>query len=510
MSTTSEKKTVQLTVFRFNPETDKEPRYETHAVEWVPSLTAHMALTYTNRHSRANIAFRRGCREANCGACAISVNGVPELACRVLVRDGDILEPLRGYSVIRDLVIGRTEQTAENFRRIKYGREGKPIGFVAAKPEEMSVSSQLTICIDCHGCNSMCPPLLETPEKFIGPMYLLNIIRSMFNPLEEYDRVTQAVDLGLYNCTMCQACTTSCPKDLEVAESVILARERAVKADILPDEVRKISRNIIEMDSVSAVNKKQGASWAADLGIPRTGKTLFFASCEYSATEDGRRVLALAAELFKKAGVSLSYLHEEEPCCGGPLYFYGFSKEFKEKVVKTQKMLKAKGVEEIITPDPLCAYTFKELYPKYADGSNIRVRTVLEVILERIRSKEIRLKTAGNKKVVFHDPSFLSRFLNVVEEPREVLASIPGVSVVEPKYYWGVNTMADGQLAANDEVSAKIAQARLNQLVDSGAETVITASAPDLYQLNRAAVTLGNPDLEIVDIIEFVARALEV
>ena len=29
----------------------------------------------------------------------------------ILVRDGDILEPLRGYSVIRDLVIGRTEQT---------------------------------------------------------------------------------------------------------------------------------------------------------------------------------------------------------------------------------------------------------------------------------------------------------------------------------------------------------------------------------------------------------------
>ncbi len=509
MSTTAEKKTVTLKVFRFNPETDKESRYETYSAEWVPSLTAHMALTYANRHSRANIAFRRGCREATCGACAISVNGVPELACRVLLHDGDVLEPLQGYPVIRDLVIDITRQTIEKFKKIKYGREGKPIGFISVKPEAMSVSSRLTMCIDCHGCNSVCPPQLETPEMFIGPMYLVNIVRSMFNPLEEYDRVSQAVDMGLYNCTLCRACTISCPKDVDVAESIILAREQAVQADVIPDEVRTIRQNILKTDSVSAVDKKERASWAADLAIPKSGKTLFFASCEYSSTEEGRKVLGLTAELLKKAGVSLSYLYEEEPCCGGPLYFYGFNKEFKSKAVKTGEMLKAKGIEEIITPGALCAYTFKELYSNHMGDFNIRVRTVLEVILEKIRAKEIRPKAVASKKVVFHDPAFLSRFLGVFEEPREILSSIPGVSVLEPKYYFGVNTMGDGHLAVNDEMSSKIAQARLKQLTDCGAETIITASASDSDSLKRAAIAVGNRDIEIVDIVEFLARALE-
>ncbi|MFC1957206.1 2Fe-2S iron-sulfur cluster-binding protein [Chloroflexota bacterium] len=509
LNTKSGNKTVKLTVLRFNPETDKEPRYETYETEWVPTLTAHMALTYINKHSRANIAFRRGCKESTCGACAISANGVPALACRMLVRDGDVLEPLKGYPLIRDLVIDRTGLTTKMFRKTRYGREGEPIGFIAAKPEQISVSRGLTICIDCHGCNSICPPLLETPEEFVGPMYLVNIIRSMFNPLEEYDRVTQAVDMGLYNCTMCQACTFSCPKEIGISESIILARQRAVRADVIPAEVRKIRRNILEKGSVSGISNEKRTSWVADSGITKSGKTLFFASCEYSATEEGRRVLTLAMELLKKAGISLSYLYEEEPCCGGPLYFYGFDEDFKQKAVNTHKTLVDKGVEEIITHSALCAYTFKELYPEYIDDFNIRTKTVFEIILEKIKSGEIHLKTSGSQKVVFHDPPFLSRFLGIVEEPREILANIPGVMVVEPRYYWGFNTMGDGNMGVNKRISSKIARARLKQLAASGAGTIVTASVSDLYGLKRAAKTLGNQDIEIVDIIEFVARALE-
>jgi len=510
MSNGDEKQTVKLTVFRLNPETDKTPRYETYEAEWVPSLTAHMALSYINRHNRANIAFRRGCREAGCGACTIMVNGVPELACRVVVNDGDVLEPLEGYPVIRDLVIERTPQTTEMFRKIKYGREGKPIGFVPAKPEEMSLSRALTICTDCHGCNTICPPWLESPDTFIGPIYMVNIIRAMFNPLEEYDRVSQAVETGLYNCTMCRACTVSCPKDIEIAESVIRARERAVKADFVPDEVRKICRNVMEADSLFGEKKEKLISWAAQLGIPKSGKTLFFSSCEYLATEDGRRILSLIAGLLKKAGIMISYLYNEEPCCGGPLYFYGFEDEFKEKATKTWKMLEKGGIEEVITPSSTCAYTLKELYPKYARDFNIRVRTVLEVILEKIRSKEILPKSIGSKKVVFHDPSFMSRYLNMIREPREILSSIPGVSLAEPRYYWGANTMGDGGMAASEEVSSKIAQVRLGQLVGSGADAIVTASASDLSKLKKTAQSLGKTDIEIVDIIECVARSMEV
>ncbi len=131
-------------------------------------------------------------------------------------------------------------------------------------------------------------------------------------------------------------------------------------------------------------------------------------------------------------------------------------------------------------------------------------------MLEKIRSKEISPKGGSSRKVVFHDPPFLSRFLNMINEPREILSSIPGVSLLEPKYYWGANTLGDGNMVASEEVSSNIARARLRQLADCGADTIVTASAFDSSKLKKAAESFGKKDIEIVDIIEFVVRALEV
>ena len=98
----------------------------------------------------------------------------------------------------------------------------------------------------------------------------------------------------------------------------------------------------------------------------------------------------------------------------------------------------------------------------------------------------------------------------MTREPREILGNIPDLSLVEPKYYWGANTIGDGHMGVSDVVSSKIAQVRLRQLADCGAETVVTASALDLSKLKTAFQRLGKMDIEIVDIVEFVARSLEV
>jgi len=508
MKTADEKKSIKLTIFRFNPGVDREPRYETYETEWLPSINAHIALTNINLHHRANIAFRKGCREATCGTCAISVNGIPALACSVLISDGDVLEPLKGYPVIRDLVIDRTSQTIDAFKKIKYGREGKPIGFVPAKAKDISVSRKLTICIDCHGCNSICPPMLETPERFIGPMYLVNLIRSMFNPMENYDRASQAVDMGLYSCNVCGACTFSCPKYIDISEGFILARQRCVEKNIIPDEVKKIRSNILESNSPYGTDRVERASWAKELKIPKSGERLFFASCYYTATQEGRNILTVAINLLKKVGIDVSYLGDEEDCCGAPLYFYGFRREFEEKVRETNNLLKAKEVREIVTPSATCAYTLKKLYPKYTSDFNIRVRTVIEVILEKIKSGAISLKSMGSKKVVFHDPASLSRLLGMVKEPRECLSNIPEVVIVEAKYYFGVNTMSDGDMSADRLVSSKIAEVRLQQLLAVNPDIIVTSSATDLQRLKKAAQLRGETKVRIVDLIEFVGGYL--
>jgi fumarate reductase iron-sulfur subunit len=58
-----------------------------------------------------SLAFRSGCRSGVCGSCAVVVNGIEKLACRVNIKDKDNVEPLRNLKIIRDLVVDNLFQS---------------------------------------------------------------------------------------------------------------------------------------------------------------------------------------------------------------------------------------------------------------------------------------------------------------------------------------------------------------------------------------------------------------
>jgi len=131
------------------------------------------------------------------------------------------------------------------------------------------------------------------------------------------------------------------------------------------------------------------------------------------------------------------------------------------------------------------------------------------VVLEKMKSGAISIQSMGSKRVVFHDPASLSRSLGMVKEPRDLIRSIPGVNLMEPKYYFGVNTMADGDMSVDELVSLKIAEVRLRELLAVNPDIIITASATDLQKLRKASQILGETKVRIVDLIEFVGGYLE-
>ena len=44
------------------------------------------------------------CKVGTCGACALTVDGRPSLACRTIVRDGTVIHPPKGKAVVADLM----------------------------------------------------------------------------------------------------------------------------------------------------------------------------------------------------------------------------------------------------------------------------------------------------------------------------------------------------------------------------------------------------------------------
>jgi len=92
-------------VFRYDPDLDKEGRYDTF--EGIPyedrSVLEVITLIYEERDQ--TLAFREGCNNGTCTGCAVVVNGEPVLACQKLAEKEMVIEPHPKFENIKDLVI---------------------------------------------------------------------------------------------------------------------------------------------------------------------------------------------------------------------------------------------------------------------------------------------------------------------------------------------------------------------------------------------------------------------
>ena len=112
---------VTLKIFRFNPETDRKPHYETYQVEAEPTDRVFDLLEYVKSYHDGTLSFRRSCAHGICGSDAMRVNGRNYLACKVLVKDLHshkiTVEPILGLRVIKDMIVDM-EPFFEHYRSV--------------------------------------------------------------------------------------------------------------------------------------------------------------------------------------------------------------------------------------------------------------------------------------------------------------------------------------------------------------------------------------------------------
>src|SRR6516162_9385600 len=101
-------KTITLEVFRYLPDQEDKPRFQSYAVPYREDWVVLDALNYIKDYLDGTLSFRWSCRMGVCGSCGMMVNGDPKLTCAAFLKDysGPIrVEPLTNFPVIRDLVI---------------------------------------------------------------------------------------------------------------------------------------------------------------------------------------------------------------------------------------------------------------------------------------------------------------------------------------------------------------------------------------------------------------------
>lgn len=105
MTKLSEEGKIKVKILRFNPDKDKQPYYKEYAVPFSRGLTVLMALNYIYENLDSSLAYYYSCRTGKCGGCTVMVNGKAVQSCTTLVEGDIVVEPLRGFEIIKDLVI---------------------------------------------------------------------------------------------------------------------------------------------------------------------------------------------------------------------------------------------------------------------------------------------------------------------------------------------------------------------------------------------------------------------
>ncbi|NHI94542.1 MAG: (Fe-S)-binding protein [Candidatus Lokiarchaeota archaeon] len=145
-----------------------------------------------------------------------------------------------------------------------------------------------------------------------------------------------------------------------------------------------------------------------------------------------REILDAILEMHS-AGILEGKIINEEPCCGSVLIRTGNKVDAKINAEKVYAWLKKNNIDEIIAPCAGCANTFREEYPKLIDGFDIKVKHLSQELNDLVKSGKLKLTGIINKKITYHDPCHLGRGMEIYEEPRELLKSIPGVNFTEMK-----------------------------------------------------------------------------
>lgn len=231
------KEKVNVKILRYNPEKDNKPSWQAYDLEVEQDATILDILNEIHWHHDGTLAYRRSCRSAICGSCAMKVNGRNVLACETPMHhfkgNKFKIEPLPGFKIIKDLVVDMDEFFAKLERIKPYLILDKPIPDKEFKqsPEDFEQIREAATCILCGACTSSCPSLWAN-ENYLGPAALLKAYRFIFDTRD--DGGDERLDIindrnGIWRCHTIFNCMEACPKNIKITEYLSRLKVKATE-----------------------------------------------------------------------------------------------------------------------------------------------------------------------------------------------------------------------------------------------------------------------------------------
>ena len=219
---------ITLKLFRYNPEKDKKPHYDSFELEVEKTDRVLDLLERVKGYEDGTLSFRRSCAHGVCGSCAMRINGQNRLACKTLIQDLNTkkitVEPLLGMPVLKDMIVDM-DPFFDNYRKVMpyfVNDEPPPVKERLQSIEERERFDETTKCILCGACTTSCPSFWANDE-YLGPAAIVNAHRFIFDSRDRgaAERLQILNDqFGVYRCRTIFNCTVACPRDIQITQAI--------------------------------------------------------------------------------------------------------------------------------------------------------------------------------------------------------------------------------------------------------------------------------------------------
>lgn len=364
-------------------------------------------------------------------------------------------------------------------------------GIQPRHPRKGVAEAEIYACSSCGLCLDACPMNVQKKNLKYSSVYFIRFLRR-----HNEKKINAIAD----KCLMCDKCHALCPVGVDAP--ALRRAQRATVNNSLPYDYSYLMEGSLGSNSSSvstcvaanacsitagSVASTRTATAHASLTDPSPSltepvevttniqktsedwKVIYFAGCMTHLTP---RIIKSVEKVFKSAGVNYIFADRDGGiCCGRPLMLAGKTDAAYETISANRKMILGSGCRTLVLSCPICYKIFKDEYA--LDG--IEVLHYTQFIKRLVDEGKLKL-TAGDERIVYHDPCELGRGCGVYKEPREVLAQA-GTLVKATKE--GDESICCGgslgSLTLDTRDRAKITESSVANLLANNPQTIVTA-----------------------------------
>jgi Fe-S oxidoreductase/nitrate reductase gamma subunit len=400
-------------------------------------------------------------------------------------------------------------------RKIENIEEAESLGI--SRLEEFSWKRRLDFdaCVECGRCQAACPAYMAG-TKLSPKQIIVKLKRHMHGELPGPIHGTLIDPDELWACTTCMACVQECPAFIDIVDTIIdLRRYLTLSEGALPSTAPQSLQNIQRAGNPWGLPPAERLAWAQGLDVPMMDpgtevEYLYWVGCSASYDRRNQAIARSVVKILKAAGVSFGVMQEER-CHAEVARRLGDEYLYQTVQQENIEALKRYRFRKVITHCPHCFNTIKNEFPQFGGDYEVLHHSV--VIRDLIASGRVRPTRALEATIAFHDSCYLGRYNGIMEAPRAVAKSVPGLRLIElPRHAERGLCCGGGGGHMWMEVRSekRVNVIRVEEMLEAKPNVVATACPFCLAMVDLGRKVKGAEEtLQVKDISELVAESLE-